>query len=94
MTEHLSPLSSLSSVALSTFASLNKVIGAKQSRKAIQDGRALRVCLACDADPALTHPIAMACDAAGIPVESSHTMAELGRACQIAVGAAVVAFLK
>ena len=30
-----------------------KVIGVKQSRKAIRDGRAKRVFLACDADPAI-----------------------------------------
>ena len=70
-----------------------KVIGVKQSRKAIRDGRAKRVFLACDADPAITGPVAETCAAAGIPVEEGHTMAQLGQACRITVGAAVVAVL-
>ena len=78
---------------ISELASQEKVIGVKQSRKAIREGRAKRVYLACDADPAITEPVAESCQAAGIPVEMGYTMAQLGRACGIAVGAAVVAVL-
>ena len=78
---------------LSELGSQEKVIGVKQSRKAIRDGRAKRVFLACDADPAITGPVAETCAAAGIPVEEGHTMAQLGQACRITVGAAVVAVL-
>lgn len=67
-----------------------RVVGVKQSRKAIREGRACRVYLASDADPALVEPIAAECAAAGIPVETGRTMAQLGRACGIAVGASVV----
>ena len=70
-----------------------RVVGVKQSRKAIREGRARRVYLACDADPAITEPIAAECAAAGIPVETGRTMAQLGRACGIAVGASVAAEL-
>ena len=70
-----------------------KVIGVKQSRKAIREGRAKRVFLAYDADPAITDPVAESCAQAGIPEEDSHTMAQLGQACRITVGAAVVAVL-
>ena len=66
-----------------------RVVGVKQSRKAIREGRARRVFLAGDADPALTGPIAAECAAAGIPVETERTMAQLGRACGISVGASV-----
>ena len=66
-----------------------RVVGVKQSRKAIREGRARRVYLAEDADPAITGPIAAECAAAGIPVEAGKTMVQLGRACGIAVGAAV-----
>ena len=38
---------------ISELASQEKVIGVKQSRKAIREGRAKRVYLACDADPAI-----------------------------------------
>ena len=78
---------------LTELASQEKVIGVKQSRKAVREGRAKRGYLACDADPAITEPVAVSCEAAGIPVETEHTMAQLGRACRITVGASVVAVL-
>ena len=70
-----------------------RVAGVKQSRKAIREGRALRVYVAKDADPAIIDPIRAECAAAGIPVEEGRTMAQLGRAFGIAVGAAVAAEL-
>ena len=72
---------------ISELASQEKVIGVKQSRKAIREGRAKRVYLACDADPAITEP------EAGIPVETDYTLSQLGQACRISVGASVVAVL-
>ena len=78
---------------LTELASQEKVIGVKQSRKAIRDGRAKRVYVACDADPAITDPVAESCAEAGIPLEDGHTMAQLGQACRITVGASVVAVL-
>ena len=78
---------------ISELASQEKVIGVKQSRRAIREGRATRVFLADDADPAITGPVADSCLDARIPVESSHTMAQLGQACRITVGASVVAIL-
>ena len=79
---------------ITELASQDKVIGVKQSRKAIREGRAKRVYLACDADPAITEPVADSCAAAGIPVEMDCTMSQLGQACRITVGASVVAVLK
>ena len=78
---------------LTELASQEKVIGVKQSRKAVREGRAKRVYLACDADPAITEPVAESCRCAGIPVEAAHTMAQLGHACSIAVGTAAAAAL-
>ena len=78
---------------ITELASQEKVIGVKQSRKAIREGRVKRVFLGCDADPVVTDPVAESCIAGGIPVESGYTMAQLGRACRITVGAAVVAVL-
>ena len=43
---------------ISELASQEKVIGVKQSRKAIREGRARRVYLACDADPRVVEPLA------------------------------------
>ena len=78
---------------ISELASQEKVIGVKQSRRAIREGRATRVFLADDADPAITDPVAESCKTAGIPVETGCTMAQLGQACRITVGASVVALL-
>jgi len=78
---------------ITELASKEKVIGVKQSSKAIREGRATRVFLAVDADPAITDPVAAGCAEAGIPVEAGHTMAQLGQACHISVGASVVAIL-
>ena len=78
---------------ITELATQEKVIGVKQSRKAIREGRAKLVYLAYDADPAITEPVAESCAAAGIPVEDDHTMAQLGQACRITVGASVVAIL-
>jgi len=70
-----------------------RVVGVKQSRKAVREGRAVRVYLADDADPAVTGPVRAECAAAGVPVETGKTMAQLGRAFGIAVGASVAAEL-
>lgn len=78
---------------ITELAGQEKVIGVKQSRKALREGRACRVYLACDADPAITSPVAESCREAGVPVEGGFTMAQLGCACRIAVGASVVAVL-
>ena len=75
-------------------AAQEKVIGVKQSRKALREGLVCQVYLACDADPAITGPVAESSAEAGIPVDGGHTMAQLGRACRITVGASVVAVLK
>ena len=74
--------------------SAEKVIGVKQSRRAIRDALAQQVFLACDADPALTDPLAEQCCDAQIPVSREFTMKELGQAAGIHVGAAVVTLLK
>ena len=68
-----------------------RVVGVKQTRRAIQEGRAARVYLAADADPLITDPLAALCQEKGVPVEGGKTLRELGRAVGIAVGAAAVA---
>ena len=78
---------------ITEFASRDKVIGIKQSRRAIREGKAKHVFLAVDADPAITDPLAQSCEERGIPVNCEHTMAQLGQACRITVGASVVALL-
>ena len=71
----------------------DKVAGVKQTRRALQDGRAKELFLARDADPGLTEPLAQLAGESGIPIQWVDSMRELGRACGIAVGAAVAAAL-
>ena len=71
-----------------------KVVGIKQVKKALREGRALEVILADDADPALIEPLEEACREAGVPTKHAASMKELGRACSIAVGAACAAYVR
>ena len=70
-------------------AAYPKVVGIKQLKKALQAGRVLRVFLAKDADPQLTGELCRQ----GVPVAWVATMAGLGKACAIDVGAAAAAAL-
>lgn len=71
----------------------NKVVGAKQTKRALSDGRARKVFLAADADPRVTEPLARLAREAGVSVEEVPSMKELGAACGIAVGSAVAALV-
>ena len=73
------------------FGSGRIVVGAKQLKKAILGGAARQVFLAQDADPAVTEPLEALCCQNGIPYVFVRSMAELGRACRIEVGAAAAA---
>ena len=68
-----------------------KVVGLKQVRRAVTEGRVNLVFLACDADPRLTESLEALCDERGVDVVWDHTMAQLGKACGIAVGTAAAA---
>lgn len=72
---------------------MEKVVGAKQVKRALRDGKARRVFLAKDADPRVTEPIAQQCLELGVGLVYVSGMKELGAACGIHVGAAVVAAL-
>ncbi len=76
---------------LDTLQSVRKVVGAKQVRRALNDGKAVRVFLAEDADPRVTQPLFELCGEKNVPTEQAASMKELGKACGIAVGAAVAA---
>ena len=68
-----------------------KVVGAKQIRKALKAGRAQKVYLAKNADPAITEPLAAACQQHNIDYAWVRSMTELGNVCGIEVGAAAAA---
>ncbi len=69
------------------------VVGARQLRKALLQGRVFRVYLAVDADPAITEPIAALCQTHQVDYRWISSMKELGKACKIDVGAAAAAAL-
>lgn len=79
---------------LSELRASHKVIGVKQSKKAIRDGAAAVVYIALDAEKRVTQPIYELCGETGTQVTEITTMTELGDAAGIDVGAAVVTVLR
>ena len=69
----------------------NFVVGAKQLKKALKNGKACQVFLACNADPAITEPIAALCQQNSVDYAWVKSMTDLGHACGIEVGAAAAA---
>jgi len=67
------------------------VVGAKQLKKAVLGGRANRVYLAKNADPAITEPIEALCQRNNVEYAWVRSMLDLGHACGIEVGAAAAA---
>ncbi|MDR3207427.1 MAG: ribosomal L7Ae/L30e/S12e/Gadd45 family protein [Oscillospiraceae bacterium] len=76
---------------LDSLKSTPRVVGVKQTRKVVLAGEAQTVFVARDAEARVVQPVLAACEQAGVPVTWAETMAELGAACGIEVGAAVAA---
>lgn len=70
------------------------VVGAKQLRKALRDGRVQRAYLAENADPAITESLEDLCKENRIEYRWIHSMKELGQLCGIEVGAATAAVVR
>lgn len=79
---------------LSQLRTAHKVIGVKQSKKAIRDGVAVEVFVALDAEKRVVGPVYELCTETGTKITEITTMAELGDAAGIDVGAAVVTVLR
>ena len=77
--------------SLPDLTKMKLVVGAKQLKKAVKAGQVRYVFLAENADPAVTEPLEVLCTANHIQIAWVRTMAELGRACGIEVGAAAAA---
>jgi large subunit ribosomal protein L7A len=71
----------------------DKLVGAKQAKRALNDGRARKLFLAVDADPRVTEPLAALARDKSVAVVEVPSMKELGTACGIAVGSAVAVLL-
>ena len=76
---------------LAVLKKFKTVVGLKQLRKALENGKAKCVFLAENADPALTEPIIVLCQKGQVSYTWVRSMADLGRACGIEVGAAAAA---
>ncbi len=78
---------------LSQLETAHKLVGVKQSRRAIKEGKARHVFVADDAEDKIRLPLLALCREANAPMTHVPTMAELGAACGIEVGAAVAVIL-
>ena len=81
------------SASIAGLGSHKHVVGAKQIRKALTSGTARRVFLAKNADPAITEPLAALCQHNSVEYAWVRSMADLGNACGIEVGAAAAAIV-
>lgn len=75
-------------------AAKKKTVGSKQTVKAIQRGAAKAVYVARDADAAVTREVVAVAQSRNMEVFYVDTMAALGKACGIDVGAATAAILE
>ena len=72
----------------------DRVVGAKQVKSDLKDGRAARMYKAMDADPRMLQPLVQEAVNRQVPVSQVPTVQVLGAACGIAVGAAVAVLVK
>lgn len=71
-----------------------KVIGIKQSTKAIKNGDGVVLYVAADADSKLINPLVQLAKDKGLEVTFIETMKELGKMCGIEVGSAATLMLE
>lgn len=72
----------------------HRIVGLKQTQRALEKGLVCRVYIAGDAEGRLTGPLKELCARSNVEVKEVSTMDELGKACGIEVSAAVAALLK
>lgn len=71
-----------------------KIVGAKQTLKAVKNGTVKAVYVAADADIRITKSVIEACTENNVEVIYIETMQKLGTMCSIDVGAAIACALK
>jgi len=71
-----------------------KVVGLKQSKKAISADKAKVVFVARDADMHVVFPLERLCEEKGIEIVYVNNMKELAKACHVEVETAVAVLLK
>ena len=72
----------------------NRVVGFKETTKAVKNGRAKAVFLAEDADPPLQEEIKKICRQKDVKLEMVERKTYLGDACGIDVGSSTAALIK
>ena len=79
---------------ISELKNSDKYVGFKQSRRAIEEGRAAKAFIAQDCDGGIRGELRALCESRGVPVEYVSEMKQLGEACGIDKGASVAVVLK
>jgi len=77
-----------------SFENRRRIVGLKQSRRAVKEGRASAAYVASDAEERVVEPFVRLCGEENVPVFRVDTMQELGAAAGIGIGAAVVTEIK
>lgn len=72
----------------------DKVVGIKQTKKAVEEEKLEAVFIACDADQRVVGQLKLTCEEKQIPVCETESMKQLGKASGIDVNAAVVGIIK
>lgn len=75
---------------LSEVKSHSRFIGLKQSKRAIEDGNAVKAFIAEDCADSIRQTLIELCENHNIEIEYVSTMKQLGDECEIDVGSAVV----
>lgn len=81
-------------MSLEMLQTAKKIVGVKQVTKAVEKDLVQTVYIAQDAEQRLVEPLRTLCSRKKVAIETTLTMAELGKLCSIEVGAAAVAVLK
>jgi len=71
-----------------------KVIGTKQTLKAVEKGWARIVYVAADAETQVIRGLMHMCQQNNVPIQEVESMVELGKACGIEVGSASAAIVE
>jgi len=80
-------------VSLESLGTARKTVGAKQTLKAMKRNEVTQLYIANDCDEQVAAPLLTLAVEMGIATDRNYTMAELGLACRIKVGAAAVGLL-
>jgi large subunit ribosomal protein L7A len=70
-----------------------KIVGVKQTVKEMNSDNIKYVCVAKDADPKIIRPVIEKAEKQGLEILYFETMIQLGKTCDIDVGAAAALFL-